>query len=68
MSNSLSKMDGPADNTRAKASRNVRQLSVMESSAENRNENEGPMAHATGAKMVAVMAGIVDKFSPAEVG
>ena len=49
MSNSLYKTDGPVDNTRAKASRNVRQLSVMESSAENPNENEGQMAHGTGA-------------------
>ena len=68
MSNSLYKTDGPVDNTRAKASRNVRQLSVMESSAENPNENEGQMAHGTGAEMVPAMAGIVDKFSPAEVG
>ena len=63
MSKSLSKMDGPANNTRAKASRNVRQLSMMESSTENRNENEGQMVHATGAEMV-----VADKFSPAEVG
>jgi hypothetical protein len=41
---------------------------MMESSTENRNENEGQMAHATGAEMVTAMAGIVDKFSPAEVG
>ena len=64
----LSITDGPVDSTRAKASRNVRQLSVMEFSAENTNENEGPMTHGTGAETVAAMAGIVDQLQQVAVG
>ena len=43
-----------------------RQLSVMESSTDNMNENEGA-ANGAGAEMVAAMAGIVDKLQQVAV-